>query len=94
MRILPIAFLLGGCAAATEPPVPPADPAAQCDIAPLQPMIGKTASAELATEAMRLSKARLMRWKIPGGVMTMDYRVDRLNIALDAQNIVTGFDCG
>lgn len=85
--ILPIA----GCAATPEHPPRLAE---RCDVAPLQSMTGQAATAELAADAMRRVGARTVRWKTPNGAVTMDYRPDRLNISVDADNRVTGFDCG
>ena len=93
MKVLPVALLLAGCAATTETP-PTAAGSAKCDAAPLKAMIGQPATAELAAEALRLSGSRTLRWKPPGAVVTMDYRLDRLNVSLDAQNKITSFDCG
>ncbi|MBS0503991.1 MAG: peptidase inhibitor I78 [Proteobacteria bacterium] len=93
MRVLPFALLLVGCAVADKAP-PTASSNARCDAAPLKTMIGQPATAELAAKALRLSGSRTLRWKPPGAVMTMDYRIDRLNVSLDAQNQITGFDCG
>ena len=94
MRLLALALLLGGCTTMTETAPPSAAPEEPCDTKALQPLIGQSATAELAAEALRLSGARALRWKPPGAMVTMDYRPDRLNISLDAQNRVTDFDCG
>ena len=94
MRFVPIALLLAGCAPISEPTPHRLTPAETCDANAVEGMIGRPATAELGVEAMRIAGARSLRWKVPGGVMTMDYRIDRLNVALDERNIVTGFDCG
>ena len=94
MRFLPVALLLAGCAASGAPPQHRMTPAETCDVNAVQGMIGKPATAELAAEAMRIAGARTLRWKVPGGAVTMDYRPDRLNATLDERSIVTGFDCG
>lgn len=73
---------------------PPPTVEARCDPAGLSDLVGKPATQALAAGALHRSGARIMRWKAPGMAMTMDYRADRLNIAIDAGNLVTGFDCG
>ena len=86
-------------------PVPPAEPADEqypvhgaightCDANRARSLVGRPATSELGAEALRLSGARTIRWMPPGAVVTMDYREDRLNIELDAQNRVTRFHCG
>lgn len=88
-----------GCA-----PVPPADGSIQeatagegetmCDASKAESLIGRTATAELGAEALRLTGARGLRWIQPGQAVTMDYRPDRLNIELDGQNRVVKIRCG
>ncbi len=65
-----------------------------CNAAPVQNLVGRTATAELGAEAVRRSGARTMRWIRPGDIVTMEYRTDRLNIHLDAQNRVARLICG
>ncbi len=87
-------LVMGGCMPIEED-VPTRDDARfTCNAAPVQGMIGRTATPELGAEAVRASKARTMRWIAPGTVVTMDYRIDRLNIHLDARNKVTRIVCG
>lgn len=88
-----------GCA-----PVPPSDDAGEmpvhggtgraCEAARAQMLIGQAASAALGAEALRLSGAGTLRWLPPGAIVTMDYREDRLNVELDANNRVTRVRCG
>lgn len=94
-----LAMMVAGCA-----PVPP--PAAEeevqehgstghvCDAAPAQALVGRPATSELGSEALRLSGAGALRWIPEGGIVTMDYRRDRLNVELDRQNRVTRIRCG
>src|SRR4051812_25481721 len=77
--------------ASTTPSETAADEAAAapaCDAAPAQHLIGRKRSAELGEEAQRLSGARALRWIPPDTMVTMDYRTDRLNIALDREDKV------
>jgi hypothetical protein len=89
-----------GCA-----PLPPAEPGEEqvpvhggtgrtCDAGRAQSLVDRQASSELGAEALRLSGAGTLRWIPPGAMVTMDYREDRLNIELDAQNRVTRVRCG
>lgn len=87
-------LLLAGCATMAQDDTPIPTEAGECRIDDLAPLIGRAATAELGTEALRLSRARTIRWIQPGMAVTMDYRPDRLNIRLDAANRVEAFDCG
>ncbi len=94
MRLLIGALLLTGCS--THPPqsTPPPPVEGGCDAAPAQRLIGRPASSAVAAEAQRLTGARTWRWLRPGQIVTMEYRADRLNIRLDAEDKVEGISCG
>ena len=96
MRIGVLALALSGCATvpAESEPVLPVHGAGRCDAVAAQKLVGQTATADLAAEALRLSDAELMRWLRPGQMVTMEYREDRLNIQLDEQNRVIAIRCG
>lgn len=66
----------------------------KCDASMLGDLIGKPASQDLGTDALKRSGSRNLRWIQPNTAVTMDYREDRLNIRLDGQNVVTGSNCG
>jgi len=89
-------LLIGACAAAPADPLEgiPEAGAGKCDAARAQALIGRTATTELGGEALRLTGAKALRWIQPGTMVTMDFRTDRLNIELDAQNRVTKIRCG
>jgi hypothetical protein len=70
------------------------DPRFTCDATKVQSMVGQMASQKMGGEAVRASGARTMRWIEPDSAYTMDFREDRLNIHLDAQNRVTKINCG
>ena len=80
--------------------VPPEDEAPRevgagtCTTSGLQDLAGQAATSELGAEALRRSGARTLRWIRPGDAVTMDYREDRLNVHLDAENRVERFQCG
>ncbi|MFN3387663.1 MAG: I78 family peptidase inhibitor [Allosphingosinicella sp.] len=100
MKIVAGALLMmaAGCAAA-----PPEDienvpvkggSAPPCDAAPAQHLVGRPATQELGAEALRLTGAASLRWIPKDGMVTMDYREDRLNIELDGENKVVKVRCG
>lgn len=87
----------GGCAAGSTstPAIPPRDGTGfVCDASMLGDLVGKTATSELGTDAIKRSNARSLRWIRPGTMVTMDFREDRLNIELDAANKVVKSHCG
>ena len=69
-------------------------PERACDASKAQSLLGRTESAETESEAKRLSGAGIVRWIPEGGMVTMDYREDRLNLRLDASGKINGIDCG
>jgi hypothetical protein len=84
---------LGGCASnSAQEPV--ADPFSRCEAASAQGLLGREASNQLADDALRLTGARTLRWIQPGQAVTMDFREDRLNIALDGMNRAERITCG
>jgi len=91
VKLLIAALALAGCAPQPQP-TPPAMRA--CNAAPAQGLIGRQASAALAQEAQRLGRAGAVRFLRPGEVVTMEFRADRLNIHLDAQEKVERIACG
>ena len=99
MRLLLAALALtsGGCTTGAPPPmesVPVAEPGSLCDAARPQELIGRQASPAVAREARRLSGARTARFLRPGQIVTMEYRADRLNLHLDAQDKGERIICG
>ena len=92
-------MMIAGCAAVppdVEPEEVPEKGASgkTCEAAPAQHLIGRAATQELGAEAMRLTGAASLRWIPEGGMVTMDYRPDRLNIELDGSNRVKAIRCG
>lgn len=79
---------LAGCASV------PAQGTGKCDAKRVQMLVGVLGTAGIGKVAMKRSGAKTIRWIQPGTMVTMDYRMDRLNIRLDARNFVTGLDCG
>ncbi|HEX6375544.1 MAG TPA: I78 family peptidase inhibitor [Allosphingosinicella sp.] len=70
------------------------DSGRKCDASKAQGLVGRKASQELGEAALRLSGAGALRWIPEGGIVTMDFREDRLNLRLDGQNKVVAISCG
>ncbi len=99
MRYAPaLLALLAGCTTLTDTPpdpnVPEPTPSGRCDAAPAQGLIGKRGSDALAETARRSAGAGIVRTLRPGAMVTMEYRVDRLNVVVDEKGMVTAIRCG
>ena len=99
-KIVASALLLPqiGCAPIQPPPeetVPEKGSSGRtCVAGAAAALVSRPASTELGAEAMRLTGAGALRWIPPGAMVTMDYRTDRVNVELDANNRVTRIRCG
>ncbi|QDP20272.1 I78 family peptidase inhibitor [Sphingomonas xanthus] len=98
MRILfatlSIAALAGCTVAGSDPVNGPPPPGQQCRNDQLGQFSGQTATQELGARMLAVSGARIIRWVPQGGVVTMDYRMDRLTVQLDGANRVVTARCG
>ena len=98
IRLALIAAVLPLAACAQErPPVesappPPAEMTCKADAA--QSYVGQTATPDLGGAILKATGARTLRWGPPRSAMTMDYRVDRVNVMYDDASKVTQVTCG
>ena len=85
-----------GADAPVPPPASPAPeaPAMTCNADKVQWTLGQVADQALVSKARTQSGAERMRVIKPGMAVTMDYREDRLNLDVDADNKVTRAHCG
>ena len=91
--LVALTLLLPACVS-TDPEPASAPPAGQCSADSIQSLVGRAFSEPLVTDAQKRSGARTTRVIRPGQAVTMDYREDRLNIALDAGDKVESLRCG
>ena len=83
--------LLGACA----PAVPPANAnGGTCNADGTGGFIGQFVSQALGAQILAATGARSLRWGPPEGVMTMDYREDRVNVFYNAANQIQRVTCG
>jgi hypothetical protein len=100
MKLAAGGLLIVMAAACATPPAANADEIQErgtgrrCDASRAQGLVGQRATPALGAEAVRLSGAGALRWVSLGAMVTMDYREDRLNIHLDADNKVAKISCG
>jgi Peptidase inhibitor I78 family len=68
--------------------------AAACDSKAVQSYIGKRFTAVLAEQMRKESGASLLRTGPKDGPVTMDYRVERVNIFYDEAMLIAIVNCG
>lgn len=66
----------------------------ECRAEPAEALVGERYRRHVPTRAKRLSGARTVRVLWPGQMMTMDYRVDRVNLRVDHRRRITAVSCG
>lgn len=76
-----------------------ADPATpsvteRCDATRAQSFVGQAATSELVERARASAGASTARTLKPDQVVTLEYLHDRLNLRVDAGNVVASIDCG
>lgn len=86
---------LAACAAKpvrTGGPLPPQRQACNPDV--VQDEVGKPATAERLEAIRERSGSKVVRVVRPGQAVTMDFRGDRVDIHLDAQDVIVSVSCG
>lgn len=76
-----------------DPATPPGMPG-ECNADAVQSYIGQEATEETIEQARVDSGSATVRALKPGQPATMDFRPDRLDIALDKDNIIQTLRCG
>ena len=90
--LVSVILLLAACATpATHAPPAVAD---QCNADAAQEHVGHAASTDMVEAARKDAGAELVRVLKPNQPMTMDYRVERLNLYLDANGNIERIACG
>lgn len=92
--VLPAVAALVMTGACTPKTPPEAVPGVECNAGAVNDLVGKTRSAEVEAEALRLSGAKTVRWLMPDSMMTQDFRVDRLNLHLGTDGKIGSARCG
>jgi hypothetical protein len=95
LGFVPLSLLTIAACSTTAQPVPPFSPdGAMCTADQLDRFRGRPATAELGSEILRASGARIFRWLPKGMVVTMEYIAGRVNVVLDEANRVEAIRCG
>lgn len=91
------ATALTACTTTTSPPMSdPTPPQSMgCNAEAAKPAaLGKVATQEVLERALRESGADMSRVLKPGQMVTMEYREGRLNVDVDAANVIINLRCG
>lgn len=100
LRVLLSAIILPtvlvACSTTAAPPMSDPQPPmqARCNHEPAQSLLGQPATPANVERARQLAGARIARVLKPGQMVTMEFIEGRLNIHVDAQNIITSLRCG
>ena len=78
----------------TEQPPPTVPPQSACNAEAAQPFVGQVATADVVEKARLAAGAQIARTLKPGQMVTMEYHSSRLNLDVNAGNVVTGARCG
>ena len=89
MRSLLLLLALAGCATTAAP-----GGARVCDAGKVQRFVGRHNDPALVERIAALANAAATRIVRPGGMVTMDYRSDRLNVTLTADGRIEKLSCG
>lgn len=89
-----LAPLAAACAAAPAEPPMDGGLVEPCRNDSLAQFTGQPATPQLGARMLAVSGARTIRWVPKGGVVTMDFRGDRLTVQLEGDNRVEVVRCG
>ena len=89
LALLVIALALCAC---TTPATPL--PTGSCDAGAVQAYTGLAATPEVLEAARKAAGADVVRALAPGQAVTMEYRDGRLNVHVDAGNLILRATCG
>jgi hypothetical protein len=92
IRFTALLLPVGLMACATLPAPMPGP--VRCNAGAVQGFVGREARPGVVDRAKRRAGAREVRVTRPGQPVTMDFRVDRLNIEVDGRNNIRSARCG
>lgn len=90
------AMALSGCIPPANPPeaAPPMSGNDQCGASRVQKYLGFVATDDLVATIQRESGAATIRRYTTGDPVTKDYRIDRLNVEVEANGRIAVLNCG
>jgi len=72
----------------------PLPPTLACDATPAQTAIGRHATADVLDRVRQDSHAQVLRVIRPGEMVTMEFSAGRVDVRVDADNVILGVSCG
>jgi hypothetical protein len=69
-------------------------PARACSPGASKSFVGQPGTSETGAAILRATHSAVIRWAPPGGVLTMDFRIDRVTVRLGPDGKITGINCG
>src|SRR3954466_14881907 len=72
----------------------PLPPTLACDATPARGAMGRRATAEVLAQVRSDSHAQVVRVIKPGELVTMEFSAGRVDVRVDADNIILGVSCG
>lgn len=95
LGFIPLSLLtIAACSTAANPVSPASSEGGMCTAEQSDRYKGQPATAELGQRIKSQSGATTLRWLPKGTITTMEYRSDRVNVRLDAQNRIETVNCG
>jgi len=90
-----LAISVAGCTTmAADKPVAGETPSYECKSDGPDAFVGRDPTAEIGSEILTKSGAKALRWLRPGQIVTMEFRFDRVNVHLGADNKIVRVTCG
>lgn len=87
--------MLAACSTApAEPLVHGETPGHECKADGTDHFLGQAGNSETGAAILRATHAAVLRWAPPGTMMTMEFRADRVTVALGPDNRITRINCG
>ena len=87
--------MLAACAAAPAGPMVHGEtPGHECKADGTDQFLGQPGNTETGRAILRATRAAVLRWAPPGYMMTMDFRADRVTVALGPDDKITKINCG
>ena len=93
--LLIAAALAAACTTApAEPVVHGETPGHECRADGTDRFVGQPGNSETGAAILRVTHAAALRWAPPGYMLTMDFRADRVTVALGPDYRITKINCG
>jgi hypothetical protein len=90
-----LAVLGAGCTTmAADEPVHGETPGYECKSEGLDAFVGREPTSEVGSEILSKSGAKVFRWLVPGQIVTMEFRSDRVNAHIGTNNRIERVTCG